>query len=351
VTPGVFTFTSATGALFADLGVAPGPVLRAAGLPADLFLNAQVTLTAEQFYRVFTAVEEVTGDPALGATIAGLVSAETFQTPIFAALCSPDLAHAAARTATYKRLAGPQKLIVDSGPGGLSVTTELPPEPAPPAGLVAYELTFWVALARLGTRTRVVPARATMPDPPTADGYRAYLGIPIERGPSVTVTFTASDARLPFVTVNAAMWQVFEADLRRRLVDLDRVESTADRVRAVLLELLPAGQGTAAHVARRLALSGRTLQRRLAREGTTFQAVLERTRHRLARHYLARPEITIGEIAFLLGYDEPSSFYRAFHQWAGTTPQQARLTTAGGAPRSADGRHAGASSGTGVPGR
>ncbi|GIJ43524.1 AraC family transcriptional regulator [Virgisporangium aliadipatigenens] len=324
MTADLFTFPSATGAILADLGVAPGPVLRTAGLPEDLFRNAQVTLTAAQFYRVFTALEEATGDPALGATMARLMTAETFQTPLFAALCSPDLTHAAARIATYKRLAGPQKLTVTTGGDGLSVTTEMPPAPEPPAGLVAYELAFWVALARLGTRARVVPARATMPAPPAADGYRAYLGIPIEPGPSVTVTFTAHDARLPFLTVNAAMWQVFEADLRRRLADLDRVESTADRVRAALLELLPAGQGTAAHVARRLALSSRTLQRRLAREGTTFQAVLERTRLRLARHYLSRPEITVGEIAFLLGYDEPSSFYRAFHQWSGTTPQQAR---------------------------
>jgi AraC-like DNA-binding protein len=324
---GMFTLDAATRALLADLGVPVGRVLRAAGLPEDLFLHGRAVLTADQFYRCWTAVEEATGDTALGATLAATVSSETFQAPIFAALCSPDLQHAAVRLATYKRLAGPQHLVI-SDSDGLSVTTVLPPDPVPPPGLVAYQLAFWVALARLGTRTRVVPARLRMPDPPRAAAYQEYLGIPIEAGESVTVTFTALDGRRPFLTANAPMWTVFEADLRRRLADLDRPESTADRVRAALLELLPAGQGTAVLVARRLAVSTRTLQRRLAQEGTTFQAVLERTRHGLARYYLARPDLTVVEIGFLLGYDEPRSFYRAFHQWSGATPHQVRADPA-----------------------
>ncbi|MFG1606157.1 AraC family transcriptional regulator ligand-binding domain-containing protein [Actinoplanes sp. NPDC049265] len=324
MTAGLYTFTSATSATLADLGLAAGPVLRAAGLPGDLFLDPRISLTAEQFYRCWTAAEEITGDSALGATLAARLTAETFQPPVFAALCSPDLRHAAERLAVYKRLMGPQRLVVGAGDDGLRVTTEMPPAPVPPRSLVAYELTFWVALARLGTRTRVVPARVTMPDPPAAEAYREFLGVRIDRGPSVAVTFTTLDARRPFLTANAPMWEFFDADLRRRLAGLDRARTTAARVRAVLLELLPAGQGTTAHVSRRLAISARTLQRRLAGEGTTFQAVLGSTRQRLARHYLARPEVSVTEIALLLGYDEPSSFYRAFHQWSGTTPQQAR---------------------------
>jgi AraC-like DNA-binding protein len=324
VTADRFILSPAAYALFADLGVPAGPVLRAAGLPEDVFLNPPVVFTADQFYRCWEALQEASGDRALGATLAALVSTETFQPPIFAAMCSPDLRHAAERLAIYKRLLGPQRLIVEAGDDGLRVTTVWPADPVPPAGLVAYELAFWVALARLATRTRVVPTRATMPDPPPGPEYREYLGVPIDRGPAVTVTFTALDAGRRFLTSNAAMWQVFESDLRRRLADLDRAESTAERVRAVLLELLPAGQSRAVDVARRLAWSGRTLQRRLAQEDTTFQAVLQRTRYALARHYLARADITVAEVALLLGYDEPSSFYRAFHQWSGTTPQQAR---------------------------
>jgi AraC-like DNA-binding protein len=326
MTAGRFTLSPATAAMFADLGLPAGPVLRAAGLPEDLFLHGPAALTAEQFYRCWTAMEAQAGDPALGPRLAGRMSTETFQPPIFAALCSRDLRHAAERIALYKRLLGPQRLTTGTG-DDLRLAMHWPPEPAPPPGLVAYELAFWVALARLGTRARVIPVRVAMPEPPqgrAAEAWRDYLGVPLGPGPVPTVVFAAAEARRPFLTANAEMWQALEPALRRRLADLDRVESTTARVRAALLELLPAGQGTAAAVAHRLALSNRTLQRRLAGEQTTFQAVLGQTRHALARGYLHRPDVTVTEIALLLGYDEPSSFYRAFRQWSGTTPLNAR---------------------------
>ncbi|MEM9654001.1 MAG: helix-turn-helix domain-containing protein, partial [Actinomycetota bacterium] len=70
--------------------------------------------------------------------------------------------------------------------------------------------------------------------------------------------------------------------------------------------------------------STRTLQRRLSEEGTSFQSVLNATRESLARHYLVNGGLAAGEIAFLLGYEEPSSFYRAFHSWTGQTPERVR---------------------------
>ncbi|MFF5288209.1 helix-turn-helix transcriptional regulator [Paractinoplanes globisporus] len=327
MTTGPFALSPSTAASLADLGVPAAAVLSAAGLPGDLFLAQQVRLTRDQFYRLWRALEEVSGDPAIGAALAERVGTEAFQPPLFAALCSPDLTSAAERLAVHKRLIGPLVMHVDTVPEGLRLTVDWPPDPPPPPGLLAYELAFIVGLARLGTRTRVVPLRIAMPTPPTgaaAETYRNLLGVPLTSSPSVTVTFSALDARRPFLTANDEMWQFFEPELRRRLADLDRPESTTDRVRATLLELLPAGQPSAPAVARRLALSPRTLQRRLADEDTTFQAVLEQTRLSLARHYLDRPDVTIAEIAFLLGYDEPSSFYRAFHRWSGTTPHQAR---------------------------
>ncbi|MGI9616678.1 MAG: helix-turn-helix domain-containing protein [Acidimicrobiales bacterium] len=77
-------------------------------------------------------------------------------------------------------------------------------------------------------------------------------------------------------------------------------------------------------VASQLAVSKRTLHRRLQAEGTTFQSVLNSTRESPARHYLSRPSISAAEISFLLGYEEPSSFYRAFHNWTGETPERVR---------------------------
>lgn len=65
-------------------------------------------------------------------------------------------------------------------------------------------------------------------------------------------------------------------------------------------------------------------QRRLAEEGTSYQGVLDRTRERLARHYLTTTALADTEIAFLIGYDELTSFRRAFRSWIGRTPGEVR---------------------------
>jgi AraC-like DNA-binding protein len=99
-------------------------------------------------------------------------------------------------------------------------------------------------------------------------------------------------------------------------------------VRAALLELLPSGRTSLGDAAQRLAMSARTLQRRLGEDGTSFQAVLDETRRELALHYLQRTAISSGEISFLLGFSDPSSFFRAFHGWTGLTPERARGASA-----------------------
>ena len=123
---------------------------------------------------------------------------------------------------------------------------------------------------------------------------------------------------------NEGLWDFFEPQLRRRLTELEIGATIAERVRAALLELLPSGHPTMDAVARSLAVSTRTLQRRLRDEGTTYQAVLGETREALARHYLTSSQMPTAEISFLLGYEEPNSFYRAFRGWTGETPHAVR---------------------------
>ena len=120
------------------------------------------------------------------------------------------------------------------------------------------------------------------------------------------------------------MWGFFEPDLRKRLSDLDASATTADRARAALLELLPSGAASVTAVSERLGTSTRTLQRRLKQENRSFQALLNETREELARHYLKTSNLSGAEISFLLGFEDPNSFFRAFHSWTGKTPEQAR---------------------------
>ncbi len=93
---------------------------------------------------------------------------------------------------------------------------------------------------------------------------------------------------------------------------------------SVLATQLTAGEMHIDAVARRLATTPRTLQRRLARAGTSFEALCDDARKQAAQTYLADTTLTIAEVTYLLGYSAPAAFHRAFRRWHGTTPQAFR---------------------------
>ncbi|MHA3737783.1 AraC family transcriptional regulator [Pseudomonas sp. Eth.TT006] len=96
--------------------------------------------------------------------------------------------------------------------------------------------------------------------------------------------------------------------------------SVTDRLRALLTEQLPTGDFSLKSLARQLAISPRTLQRKLAAEGENFNQVLETMRMELADHYLRRTDTSIMNIALMLGYSQASSFSHAFRQARGISP-------------------------------
>jgi AraC-like DNA-binding protein len=92
------------------------------------------------------------------------------------------------------------------------------------------------------------------------------------------------------------------------------------QVKRVLHELLRNDEGHVEVVAKRLGITSRSLQRRLKDERATFAGIREDLRRDLAKRYLD-DGLAIAEISFLLGFSEPSAFFRAFKRWTGTTPR------------------------------
>ena len=114
-----------------------------------------------------------------------------------------------------------------------------------------------------------------------------------------------------------------EAVLRRSLEQL-QAASCSERVRNFLQAQLPDGEPSAERIAQALHLSLRSLQRHLAEEGTSYEALLGDTRQALALQHMRDPRCSISEIAYLLGFSDSSSFGRAFKRWTGQTPSQYR---------------------------
>lgn len=315
--------------LLAEVGVDPSDVLRKAGLPEDLLKRDDAKVLGEGMFRFCAAFDESITDPRFWVQLTDAMSPELFTPPIFGSLCSPDMATAAQRLSLFKPLICPLDLEVDERPELCMTYRWKKLAVAPPSCMHAMEAMFAVKMARLGTRMPITPLSVVMPDLPNdPSALNEYLGVRVRKGQCLQVVFSEQDARHPFLTSSGAMWQIFEPELRRRLADLEGDASYQERTRAVLLEGLPSGQFAVELVARRLAVSPRTLQRRLREEGTSFKDVVGATRESLARHYLSRSKLGFAEIAYLLGFEEPNSFFRAFHRWTGTTPERLRAELA-----------------------
>jgi len=308
-------------------GLNPDNVFRRAGLAPQVNADRDHGFTGAQCFAVWDAAMEEAGDPDFAVLLGRASARGPFLPSAFAFSCSPSVEVGLRRMAEFKPLVGPVALTVLRTPEGLdlSVRSSVPALPLP-VSLAVHDVVHFTELIRLSTGEPVTPRVVRMPQ--ARDGaarLAAHLDAPVEAAPDLHVVFTAEDAARPLFTENAELWRSFERDLRRQLATLDRSQPMTERVRQVLLELLPAGSARAEDVSRRLNLSKRSLYRRLSEEGATFQQVLDQTRHTLALHYLKDEALQLSEISFLLGFGDPRSFYRAFRGWTGRTPTEARL--------------------------
>lgn len=312
--------------LLVDMGINPSEVLTLAGLPLDLFTRKSAKVSPIEYFRVWKAVEELTGVDDLPLKFGKAMTGITFDPPVFAGLCSHNLNEGLERVALFKRLVGPMELNVQlSGKKTVATISFYGYDGQLPTSAGALELVFFTAFARLGSRQKIVPLKLELPEPPVNQGrYLDFFGREITAGEEVRIVFDAKDAARPFVTENRMMLDCFEPGLKKRLADLDEETSLSERVKSILLQLLPSGKSSIEQAAAKLAMSPRTLQRHLAKESLNYKDILNTTRRELAEHYLAQVAISNDEISYLLGYQDTNSFLRAFKDWTGKTPGQFR---------------------------
>lgn len=311
-----------------DLNIDTNEVLKHANLPTDVFSRKGTTFNVDECFRFWEAIERLSGDPEISLKIVKSLSTESFDPAIFSALCSPNLTTALKRLQKFKPLIGPMNIDLEENEDAIKLTINFADERlTAPNWLIAIEFGFFVQLARIATRKEIVPAEINTPhELPVQEKFVEYFGIQpnIAPGP-ISMTFSKEDCQRPFVTENQAMWEFFEPNLNKHLSEVTTEDGFSNRARSAMLEMLPSGEATLPILAKRLNLSRRTLQRRLQNEGTNFQGLLTEVRKDLAKHYVVKSALPYNHISFLLGYEDPNSFFRAFHQWMGVTPDSMRI--------------------------
>ena len=165
--------------------------------------------------------------------------------------------------------------------------------------------------------------------PDERSAFEAYFRCPVEFGAAYDALEVSNEVlRGPNRLGDASISRFFDGHLDEALTELPQGSALERRVRVELAQALSEGVPTLAQMARRLKMSGRTLQRRLAEDGLAYKALLEGERRELAGRLLRGSDYSLAEVAFLTGFSDQSTFSRAFKRWTGQTPRSYRRSQA-----------------------
>ena len=309
-----------------EFGGSPVAVLRRAELPMGLFDQSRISVSTEEMFALYTAIHEISADAGIGLKLGSEDRPERYNPVAIAALYSRSFGDALKRIARFKRLVSPQDIRITEGSKECSVefvwllseTTEAPT-------WIDMCFAWTVTLGRRGTGRNIDPSRVELMRPEAHRRiYEEYFGCSVKFGARRNkVIFRGEDVNQPFVTSNPELLDLvapqLEAELKQQLAE-------KEQAKGILKRLLAGQKPRLEDVAVELRVSNRTFQRRLLEEGITFHELVEEARRELAQHYSSRTSIELNETAYLLGYEDPNSFIRAFHKWEGTSPGEWRST-------------------------
>jgi AraC-like DNA-binding protein len=202
-----------------------------------------------------------------------------------------------------------------------------------PAGVsrpyAEYCFAAFVLHVRAGTGVNFPVRRVTFvhPAPPDTTEHERVFGCPVQFEATHTRMFIDRAAwDTPGTGAHPGVLKLLAQHAELLLQKLPRGPDLVERTRKAIGERLRGGDSSLESVARELGTSGRSLQRHLGELGFTYNALADEVRAATAQLYLRQPDIAIAEIAYLLGFADPTTFNRAFKRWTGLTPARARGT-------------------------
>jgi len=312
-----------------ELGVSISAVLRRAGLPRDLFEQTRVLVSTNELFALWRAIDHVTSDPLIGIKLGIETKTERFHPMAIAALSTENLVAASEQMARYKKLTAPEEILVELDGEEFTVGFRwLLAVDAEPWTLTDYCFSWMRSLARHGSGTQLNPLRAEYVQQRTnIRQLERSLGCEVISGaPRNAIIFRASDATKPFVTRNAELLDLLAPQFEEQMRQYKEEDGFIELVRRTIQDKLTGHRPSINAVSQTLHMGPRTLQRRLQDSGSSFQRVLDEARHQMARYYLSNSSLELNEAAYLLGFEDPNSFGRAFRSWEGMPPRDWRET-------------------------
>ena len=315
----------------ARLGLDTGQILRAAKLAPATLQNPDARIPIVQVDALWQKAEELSNDPNLALHAIEVLPFGAYRVIDLLAASAPTIGDALAKVSDYFPLINDLiRLRYTVGDRDVTFAIETPPgSPAIRRTYAEYTLAAVFLRTRIATHQRypLVRVEFSYPRPADISEHERVFECPVAFGADVCQLVIERHVwNTPRVASDPTLFSVLEHHARLLLDQLPPSSDIVSRVREAIEAELRGGTPTLGSIGRRLAMSPRTLQRRLGDHGVVFNDVLDVMRFRAAKAYLAQGDIAGAEVAYLLGFAAQSSFDRAFRRWSGQTPTEYRLS-------------------------
>ncbi|MGE5622426.1 MAG: AraC family transcriptional regulator ligand-binding domain-containing protein [Bacillota bacterium] len=307
-------------------GVSERALEQAAGLPSGMLTPLPESLAAADYVRLLDAGAQLAHDPHFGLHVGERVKLGTYNVYGLILLSCRDFGQALQQTMRFEALAH------DLGRSALSIEGDIAEyrwhSAFPRASRHLAESVFtgirvfggWLA-GRALPHVHVAFAHA---EPDDLGEYERIFGPDVHFGaPAHAARFDAALLSWPVPNADVGLYPILQQHAERLLKEKQRAEQEGGivaQVRAAIVKNLEQDRARLPLIAQELNITPRTLQRKLNDAGIGYQQLLDETRRELALEYLKQKNLSIAEIAFLLGYQEQSSFNHAFKDWTGMNP-------------------------------
>jgi AraC-like DNA-binding protein len=304
----------------ARAGIDREALLSRAGIEPAVLHDPDARLPLGSVVAVARAVVDAANDPAFGVRAGAARRARDAGLVGYAMLHSANLRDALTRLVRYMRIVGDHnRLSLDEAGDIATIDFEGPTALVLIVELMELDVAWIVAVLREITGRDVVPVEVRFPnkEPAHLQALRAHCRCPLQfEAAHLAIVLRRADLDLPVTAADATLAGYLDRLADDAVKALGTGDTTTGRLRQVLWSRLSDGAPTLSTAASAMAVSPRTLQRRLTDEGTTFAEALSALRHDLAVSLLRDKKLAVYEIGFLLGYADQSAFHRAFRRSA-----------------------------------
>jgi AraC-like DNA-binding protein len=312
-----------------DRKVDPAPVFEACGMSSNNNEESDTPLPVPQVAMLMEMAARATDNPHMGMSMGLQYHYEASSLLILAVLAAPTVEAGIKILSRYDK-------YVDTGietsfdfdrPVAEFGANMIAPEGVKMDQLDEYLMTFTVQTLNIATR-KPVPMTEVWLRHSCDQNVRAlesFFGAPVKFAKaSNKMFFDRAYLREPFLSRNGLLFDVLTNALKTYFSPAAEQSEFIDRVSREIIKCGAEESPSTEKIAQRLAISPRTLRRRLSEEGYSFQGAKNLAREKRARYYLGHTNMPLSEIAFELSYSELSAFSRAFRAWVGETPQAYR---------------------------